>query len=100
MRERSSCCLRGGRCARGDLRKDRACVRDSFIQQSQRINWLENSNPQGSFRLDGYLVAEMAVRAMRVIRGIGMVPVADDHFSKDQPPYERQGYPKNANSSA
>ena len=66
------------------MRKDRACVRYSFIQQSQRINWLENSNPQGSLRLDGYLVPQMAVRAMRVIRGIGMMPVADDAGSKDQ----------------
>jgi hypothetical protein len=47
--------------------------------------------------LDGDLVAQMAIRAMRVIRGIGMMPVADDTRSKDQQPNQRQRNPDYAN---
>jgi hypothetical protein len=60
------------------LRKDRARARNNYFQQRQSRNRLENRNAQGSFRFDGYLVAQMAIRALGVIRGIGMMPVADD----------------------
>ena len=93
-------CLRGGRRARCDLRKDSRCRRNNYFQQRQRSNGFENSNAKGSIRLEWDLVAQMAVRAVRVIRGIGMMPVADDAGSKDQQRYERQRYPKNANSFA
>ena len=66
------------------MRKDRSCGQNNYFQQWQRSNRFENSNAQGRFRLERDLVAQMAIRAMRVIRGIGMMPVADDAGSEDQ----------------
>jgi hypothetical protein len=42
-------------------------------------------------------MAQMAVRAMRVIRGIGMMPVTDDAGSKDQQRDQRQENSEYAN---
>jgi len=50
--------------------------------------------------LDGGLVAQMAVRAMRVVRGIGMMPVADDAGGKYQKADQRQRNPEYANRLA
>jgi hypothetical protein len=41
-------------------------------------------------------MAQMAVRAMRVIRGIGMMPVADDTGGKHQQRDKREGNPEDA----
>jgi hypothetical protein len=79
------------------LRKDRTRDRNNYFQERQSSNRLENRNAQGGFRLDGDLVPEVAVRAMRVIRGIGVMPVADDACGKDQQRDQRQGDPEYAN---
>lgn len=79
------------------MRKDRARGLNNYFQQWQRSNRFENSNAQGSIRLDGDLVAQMAVGAMRVIRGIRMMPVADDAGSKDQQRDQRQRNPEYTN---
>jgi len=73
------------------LRKDRTSGRDNYFKQVKRGNRLENRNAQGSGRLDGRLMAQMTIRAIRVIRGIGMMPVADDTSRKDQERDQRQG---------
>jgi hypothetical protein len=81
---RRSSCLSRGRCAWCDLRKDRSRGCNYYFQRRQGSNRLENRNAQGSFGLDGGLVAQMAVWAMSVVRGIRMMPVADDASSKNQ----------------
>jgi hypothetical protein len=47
--------------------------------------------------LDGGLVAQMTVRASRVIRGIVMIPVADNTCGKDQERDQRQRNPEYVN---
>src|ERR1700716_2931851 len=87
---RRSCCLRRGWCTWRNLRKERSCCCSYFFQQKQSCDRLENANPQGSFGLNGCLVAQMTVRAMRVIRRIGMMPIADDAGSKNQQRNQRE----------
>src|SRR6267143_6517241 len=99
IKERSFC-LRRGRCAWCDLREDRTRGCNNFFLRRQNSNRLENRNAQGSFSLDGGLVAQMAIRTMRVIRGIGMMPVADDAGGKYQKGNQRQRNPEYANRLA
>src|SRR6267143_295271 len=99
IKERSFC-LRRGRCAWCDLREDRTHGCNNFFLRRQNSNRLENRNAQGSFSLDGGLVAQMAIRTIRVIRGIGMMPVADDAGGKYQKGDQRQRNPEYANRLA
>jgi hypothetical protein len=47
--------------------------------------------------LNGGLVTQMAVRAMRIIGGIRMMPIADDAGSKNQQRNQRQRNPEYTN---
>ena len=56
----------------------------AIFQKRQRGNRTENRNAQRGFRLDGGLMAQMAVRALRIVRGIVVIPVADHAGGKNQ----------------
>jgi hypothetical protein len=77
--------------------KVRTCGQNDVFRQGHGSNRIQNGNAQGGFRLDGDLVAEMAVRASRVIRGIVMMPVADDTGGKNRQNSQRQQNPEYAN---
>jgi hypothetical protein len=80
--EISCLCDRG--CAWGGLRKDRTRGRNNVFWRRHRSNRIENGDAQGSFRLEGDLMAKMTVRATRIMRSIVMMPVADDSGGKNQ----------------
>jgi hypothetical protein len=79
------------------LRKNRTRGRNNVFQQRQKCNRSKDRNAQGGFRLDGGLVAQMTIRASRVIRGIVVIPVADNTCGKDQERDQRQRNPEYAN---
>jgi hypothetical protein len=92
--------LSGGRRAWRDLRGSRAGGGNNHFEQSKDCNGLKNRYAERRFGLNGDLVPQMAVRALRFIGGIGMVPVADDAGSKRQQRNQCQRNPEYADGPA
>ena len=89
--------LSRGRSARRGLRKNRTRGPDGILRQRHGGDRLQQGHRRRDDQLRGGLVAQMAVRTMRVIVGALVIPVADHTRRKDQQRDERQGNPENAN---
>ena len=82
------------------MRKDWTGGRDNYFQQRQGSNRFENGYAKVNCRLNRGLMPQMAIRAVRVIRGIGVIPIADYTSRKYQQRDQRQGNPEDANRLA
>jgi hypothetical protein len=61
-----------------------------IFRQRQTGNRQEHGNAVPGFRLRGHLMAQMAVRTLRLVHGIMVVPAADHYCGKDQQREQRQ----------
>lgn len=76
--------LSGGRCARRGLREFRAGSERRILGKRQRRHRLQQDDRRERDELRRGLVAQVAVRAARVVVGALVIPVADYTSGEDQ----------------